>query len=305
LHVVDSGSWLTFDATNHLTFHQAGGGGDWTAGFKATGGNIIQVLNNGVLQASAVQGLGSDLALTSGGNWTTKIDTKNMSQSTGQNVGTKFIPTVNTSGTASVSVVQISPYITATGSGTNLLLDVGTNSAIVGTGTHTSKFVVTTDGNVGVGTAAPNANAILDLTSTTKAFMPPRMTTTEKLAIATPTAGMVVYDNTLNALSTYNGVSWIGSTMIAVATKTANYSILSTDSFIRADATSGAIAIILPTAVGRTGVVFHIKKIDASVNAVTVNTTSSETIDGLLTNILADQYKNLMVVSNGVSWDII
>jgi hypothetical protein len=62
---------------------------------------------------------------------------------------------------------------------------------------------VTSAGNVGIGTATPNANAILDVSSTTKAFMPPRMTTTQKNAIASPTAGMLVYDSTLNKLSVY------------------------------------------------------------------------------------------------------
>lgn len=57
-------------------------------------------------------------------------------------------------------------------------------------------------GNIGINGAA-NANAILDLTSTTKAFMPPRMTTTQKNNIASPTAGMVVYDTTLNKLCVY------------------------------------------------------------------------------------------------------
>jgi hypothetical protein len=56
---------------------------------------------------------------------------------------------------------------------------------------------------LGLGTATPNANAILDVVSTTKAFLPPRMTTTQKNAIASPTAGMVVYDTTLNKLCTY------------------------------------------------------------------------------------------------------
>jgi hypothetical protein len=63
-------------------------------------------------------------------------------------------------------------------------------------------------GAVGIGTTSPNANSILDLTSTTKAFMPPRMTTTQKNAISTPTAGMVVYDSTLNKLAVYTGSAW-------------------------------------------------------------------------------------------------
>ena len=67
---------------------------------------------------------------------------------------------------------------------------------------------VTAAGNVGIGTSSPNANAILDVSSTTQAFMPPRMTTTQKNAIASPTSGMVVYDSTLNKLSLYGASAW-------------------------------------------------------------------------------------------------
>lgn len=62
-------------------------------------------------------------------------------------------------------------------------------------------------GNIGIGTS-PNSNAILDVASTTKAFMPPRMTTVQKNAVASPTAGMVVYDSTLSKLSVYTGAAW-------------------------------------------------------------------------------------------------
>jgi len=60
------------------------------------------------------------------------------------------------------------------------------------------------NGTVGIGISTPNANALLDITSTTKAFMPPRMTTTQKNAIPGPTAGMMIYDSTLARLSVYN-----------------------------------------------------------------------------------------------------
>jgi len=72
----------------------------------------------------------------------------------------------------------------------------------------TTAFTIDSSGNAGFGTSAPNANALLDLTSTTKAFMPPRMTTTQKNAIASPTAGMVVYDSTLSKLAVYTGSAW-------------------------------------------------------------------------------------------------
>lgn len=69
-------------------------------------------------------------------------------------------------------------------------------------------LTIDTASNVGIGTASPNANAILDVTSTTKAFLPPRMTTTQKNAVSSPTAGMVVYDSTLSKLAVYTGSAW-------------------------------------------------------------------------------------------------
>jgi hypothetical protein len=54
----------------------------------------------------------------------------------------------------------------------------------------------------------PDTSAQLDIASTTKGFLPPRMTTTEKNAISSPAAGLVVYDNTTNKLCCYNGSTW-------------------------------------------------------------------------------------------------
>ncbi|MGL4790826.1 MAG: hypothetical protein ACRCW1_05385 [Anaerotignaceae bacterium] len=59
------------------------------------------------------------------------------------------------------------------------------------------------------GATSLNASAIAQIDSTTKGFLPPRMTTTQKNAIATPAAGLQVYDTTLNQMSYYNGTSWI------------------------------------------------------------------------------------------------
>ena len=63
-------------------------------------------------------------------------------------------------------------------------------------------------GNVGIGTTAPNASAILDVQSTTKGVRMPNMTTTQKNAIASPAAGLMVFDTTLSKLSVYSGVAW-------------------------------------------------------------------------------------------------
>ena len=48
--------------------------------------------------------------------------------------------------------------------------------------------------NVGIGTTTPNANSILELQSTTQGVLVPRMTSVQRLAIAVPTEGLMVYD---------------------------------------------------------------------------------------------------------------
>ena len=57
-------------------------------------------------------------------------------------------------------------------------------------------------------TTDPVASAALEVVSTSKGFLPPRMTTTEKNAIASPATGLVLYDTTTNKLQCYNGSTW-------------------------------------------------------------------------------------------------
>jgi hypothetical protein len=77
----------------------------------------------------------------------------------------------------------------------------------------TSQFglaIQSVNSGIGIGATPVNAvaSAMLEIQSTTKGFLPPRMTTTQKNAIATPAAGLVVYDTTTNKLCCYNGSTW-------------------------------------------------------------------------------------------------
>jgi hypothetical protein len=65
------------------------------------------------------------------------------------------------------------------------------------------------NGALGVGTASPAASAVVDVTSTTKGFLFPRMTTTQRNAITSPAEGLVVYDLTWHSILYYNGTNWI------------------------------------------------------------------------------------------------
>lgn len=66
--------------------------------------------------------------------------------------------------------------------------------------------IVSTNGNLILqngGTFTDVASSRLTINSTTQGFLPPRMTTTQKNAISSPAAGLVVYDTTLNKLCVY------------------------------------------------------------------------------------------------------
>ena len=65
--------------------------------------------------------------------------------------------------------------------------------------------------NVGIGTTTPHPNALLDVQSTQKGFLVPRMTTAERIAIA-PTAsanGLLVYDLDDNQFWYWDGTQWV------------------------------------------------------------------------------------------------
>lgn len=67
---------------------------------------------------------------------------------------------------------------------------------------------ITSSGNVGIGTSTPNASCLLDLSSTSRGFRPPSMTTAQRDLIASPVAGVMIYNNSTNKLNFYNGSAW-------------------------------------------------------------------------------------------------
>jgi hypothetical protein len=67
----------------------------------------------------------------------------------------------------------------------------------------TSALRIFNNRSVSINSNTDIASAQFHITSTTKGFLPPRMTTTQKNAISSPAAGLVVYDTTLNKLCVY------------------------------------------------------------------------------------------------------
>ena len=72
-----------------------------------------------------------------------------------------------------------------------------------------------TGGNVGIG-SAPVTSAAIAVTSTTSGFLPPRMTTEQRDAIATPAEGLQIYNLTTHKINFYNGTAWETVTSVVV-----------------------------------------------------------------------------------------
>ena len=68
---------------------------------------------------------------------------------------------------------------------------------------------LTTAQTVGIGTTTPNASAQLDIVSTSKGLLIPRMTAAQRAAIASPAIGLMVYETTTNSLWLFNGTVWV------------------------------------------------------------------------------------------------
>lgn len=79
-------------------------------------------------------------------------------------------------------------------------------------------------GSVGVGTTNPAASAILDLTSSVRGFLLPRMTTAERNAISSPAIGLQIFNTSTNAINFYDGawkaVGAVGSSITSITAGT-------------------------------------------------------------------------------------
>lgn len=73
----------------------------------------------------------------------------------------------------------------------------------------TERMRITSAGNVGIGANSPSAAAQLDVASTTRGFLPPRMTTAERNLIATPPNGLMLYNTSTDKLQVRAAGAWV------------------------------------------------------------------------------------------------
>ncbi len=94
-----------------------------------------------------------------------------------------------------------------------------------------------------------------------------------------------------------------GAGTIAVTTKTANYTVQSTDDLVLCN--TNAFTLTLPAATG-SGKIFRFKKIGSDTNAITIARAGSDLIDGFTSRHLAIQNEQLTIVDAGSAvWSIL
>lgn len=104
--------------------------------------------------------------------------------------------------------------------GCNITLPASTADAInlggvlFGTGTYNTttgaqSATPTAAGKIGIGVVTPHASAKLEVSSTTGGVLFPRLTTTERNAIASPANGLMIYNSTTNKFQGYAGGAWV------------------------------------------------------------------------------------------------
>jgi hypothetical protein len=101
------------------------------------------------------------------------------------------------------------------GTGSTIFYNNQTNASFVSG--EISLTIVGATKNVLIGTTTDVASSLMTLASTTKGFLPPRMTTTQRDAIVTPATGLRIYNTTTNTNDTYNGTAWQSNSVSGVA----------------------------------------------------------------------------------------
>jgi hypothetical protein len=171
------------------------------------------------------------------------------------------------------------------------------------TSTVTTVMSLFATSNVAIGSSTDNGFKF-EVTGTSRLSGAATMTSTVTMSgIASNTTANVLYFNSSTGAVTYGAapsgsggitrsVNNISTTQTAGAAASTDYVYL----------ISGTTTLTLPTAVGNTNR-YTLKNV--GVNTVTINTTSSQTIDGSTSLTMAVQYTALDVISDGTNWNII
>jgi hypothetical protein len=199
--------------------------GAGTVSLAATGANIITASTNGTVRVTVdssgnisagtgtaraqlhVLGAGqTTAALTDAGARGGMLRVSDNSSTAGAGGTILFASaqgdTANSLGFAAIKGLLVNGSNNTTGHLAFSTRNVQTDTAL------TERMRLTASGSLGIG-GTPDASARLDVQSTTQGFLPPRMTTTQRDAIASPATGLTIYNTTTGREEGYDGTTWI------------------------------------------------------------------------------------------------
>lgn len=156
---------------------------------------------------------------------------------------------------------------------------------------------------VGIGTTIPDVSSMLEVKSTTKGLLAPRMTSVEKAAISSPANGLLVYDTTLGKFCYYNGSSWI---TLEANTGRDNYVLVKTLADFPAPS-GGVITLVAGTMYEINGTIsMGTNKIDINGCEITGGDSNNDKLNftgtgALFTSTKGGIIKNLTLYGNGTN----
>src|SRR6202008_2769862 len=75
-------------------------------------------------------------------------------------------------------------------------------------------------GSTGIGTVNPSPSSILDISSTNKGVLLPRVSASQRKSIASPAAGLLVYDTDKRTIFLFDGKEWVPMMIAGSGTNT-------------------------------------------------------------------------------------
>jgi hypothetical protein len=186
-----NGNNLLISPSNASDATDKNGGNLTLAGSRGTGagtpGSIIFSTSTALTSGSTLQTLSEKMRVNSNGNVLI-----------GTNVDTGF--RLEVAGNIRGGMLRLSSL---TGGGTAFMIVDDNGTVIRSAGWNYDRVTLNTWVN-----GSQQLSSALTLNSTTTGFLAPRMTTTQKNAIASPATGLQVFDITMNAMCEYNGTAW-------------------------------------------------------------------------------------------------
>jgi len=123
---------------------------------------------------------------------------------------------IRTTGSANNSMISLRPTYNFTGTYSGETIGIDYRPTLTSLNGTSHIALRATSGQVVIGAVTPAASAVVDITSTTQGFLPPRMTGAQAELISSPAEGLMVYstDGSGTTITSkgwwgYNGTTWV------------------------------------------------------------------------------------------------